>query len=477
MAELAKNQRYTARVESFNSQGHGVCRIGDRAVFLPGAIPGELWELLILKVTASAVYAKGLHCLEASEHRCIPPCPAYGKCGGCALLHMNYSCECDFKRGRVDDAFAHIAKLDLRVEEFIPAKERFHYRNKAIYAVGDGATGFFRPRSHDIIPVESCLLQSSVADRAAFALRRWMTQHRIPAYDETTGRGCVRHLFVRTSRLGGAVVCVVSAAGLGSATASLAEAMTSECPELTGVVLNINKTRGNTVLAGDFYTLWGSAELESELSGFRFQIAPQAFFQVNPDQAEQLYAKAVKYAAADGETVLELYCGAGTISLCLARTAAKVIGAEISEPAVINARGNAERNGVKNVEFICADASDAADELLKRGLKPYAVVVDPPRKGLAGSVIDCIAEMGPQRVVYVSCDPATLARDIAKFSALGYAPKRAAAVDMFPCTAHVETVVLLSKLNTKQHIEVELNLDELDLTAAESKATDRKSVV
>ncbi len=445
MSSLAKNQRYTARVESLGSQAQGVCRIDGRAVFLPGGLPGELWELLIVKVSSSAVYAKGLKLLEPSPHRCAPPCPVFGRCGGCGLLHMDYECEKAFKLERVNSAFAHIAGLDFRADGIIGADSRFHYRNKAIYAVGDGVSGFFRPRSHDIVPVESCLLQSTTADAAAAALRAWMARHSVPAYDEKTGSGCIRHIFVRTARSGAAVACVVSAAGLGAKTASLAPALREACPELTGVVLNINKTRGNTVLAGDFYTLWGEAELEAELSGFKFRLSPQAFFQINPPQAERLYQKAVEFAAPSGETVLELYSGAGTISLCLAREAERVIGAEIVPQAVENARRNAAENGVQNAEFICADAAEAAETMLRRGLRPKVCVVDPPRKGLALEVISCIAGMSPERVVYVSCDPATLARDAAIFSRLGYSPRRAAAVDMFPCTPHVETVALFTR--------------------------------
>ena len=226
------------------------------------------------------------------------------------------------------------------------------------------------------------------------------------------------------------------------------------------------------MLAGDFYTLWGRPGLTDVLSGFGFEIAPQAFYQINPPQAELLYRRAVELALPEpGGTVLELYCGAGTISLCLAQRAGHVIGAEIVPEAVENARANAAANGIGNVEFICADAAEAAERFAASGAHPDAIVVDPPRKGMSEDAVAAVASMRPERIVYVSCDCATLARDAARFQTLGYKAQTATAVDMFPRTAHVETVVLLSKLNTKQHIEVELNLDELDLTAAESKAT------
>lgn len=445
MEQLAKNQIHTATVESFSSQGFGVCRVGGRAVFLPGGIPGEKWEIKLLKVTSSAVYAKGITLLEPSVHRISPACPVYGKCGGCELMHMDYELELKFKLGRVNDAIKHIGGIDFIIDEIIGADTRTNYRNKAIYAVGDGITGFFRGRSHDIVPVENCLIQSPIADRAAAALKAWMSDNSIPAYDEENGKGSVRHIFVRTSRDGRAVACVVSARGFGTKTESLSAALTSACPELTGVVLNINKTKGNTVLAGNFHTLWGSEKLTDTLCGLEFELSPLSFFQINPPQAEKLYDRAVEYAAPNGGLVLDMYCGAGTISLCLAKKADRVIGAEIVAPAVENARSNAARNNVGNTEFICADAGDAAKYLLDRGEKPDAVVVDPPRKGLSPQVIDCVCGMAPERVVYVSCDCATMARDLKLFREKGYELRKGCAVDMFPNTHHVETVVLLEK--------------------------------
>ncbi|MGE4354244.1 MAG: 23S rRNA (uracil(1939)-C(5))-methyltransferase RlmD, partial [Oscillospiraceae bacterium] len=433
-----KNQILTARVEGLNSQGQGVCRINGRAVFVPGGIPGELWEIKILKVTASAVYAKGLRMIEASPDRITPPCPVYGKCGGCSLMHMSYTRELQFKLGKVNEAIRRIGGLSFEIDEILGDGSRFEYRNKAIYAVGDGMTGFFRGHSHDIVPVEKCLIQSPIADSAAAVLKAWMQREGITAYDEATGRGCVRHIFVRTARKGpGAVACVVTARGLGAKTAALAEALRKGCPALTGIVLNVNKSRGNTVLAGNFYTLWGSEILTDELCGLKFDLSPLSFFQINPAQAEKLYARAVDYAAPNGGTVLDLYCGAGTISLCLAAKADKVIGAEIVAPAIENAKMNAEKNGVENAEFICADAGEVAEALLNRNVRPDAVVLDPPRKGLSPQVIAAVCGMGPQRVVYVSCDPATMARDLAIFAKSAYSPQRGTAVDMFPCTSHV----------------------------------------
>lgn len=446
MEKLVKNNIFPARIEGLNSQGHGVCRVEGRAVFVPNAIPDELWEIQILKVSATAVYAKGIELLEASPERIEPACPVFGKCGGCSVMHMSYERELSFKLAKVNEAFHRLGKLDFSIETILGADSRTNYRNKAIYAVGNGVTGFFRGRSHDIIPVGECQIQSPVADTATAVVRGWMMANNIPAYNEKNGKGTVRHVFTRTTRdNSAAVVCIVSARGFGAKTDALVAELRSKCPEITGVVLNINKNQGNTVLAGQFHTLWGSEILSDNLCGHKFELSPQSFFQINPAQAEKLYSTAVEYADCAGETVLDLYCGAGTISLCLADGAKRVIGAEIVQSAVENATHNAEINGIENAEFICADASEVAKQFLEIGLNPKAVVVDPPRKGLTPDVIESVAKMEPERVVYVSCDPATMARDLKIFGDFGYKPSTGTAVDMFPFTSHIECCVLLTR--------------------------------
>ncbi len=448
MEELAKNRILECEIEGWSSDGAGVARIGGKPVFVPGAIPGERWEVRIVKVLAASAFGKGERCLLPSAARIEPDCPAYPRCGGCALRHMSYQKELEFKLSRVNDAYRRIGGLDLRASEILGAEETEGYRNKAIYAV-DAALrpGFFRPRSHDVIPISRCRLQTVQSDWAAEAVCAFCRENGVAPYDETTGKGTLRHIFTRTARSGALQVTVVAAGGFGAKTAALTEAVRRACPETDGVILNVNKTRGNTVLAGDFYPLWGSETLHDTLCGAEFSLSPMSFYQVNPVQAERLYARALEFAAPEGsECVLDLYCGAGTISLCLARKAKRVIGAEIVPAAVENARENAERNGLHNVEFICADAAQAAAELARRGVCPDAVVLDPPRKGLSAEVIDTVCGMAPQRVVYVSCDVATQARDLKRFAALGYISREAVAVDMFPRTAHVETVVLMSRV-------------------------------
>lgn len=449
MDALEKNQIHTVTIDGYTSEALGVCHIGGRAVFVPRTIPGEIWDIRIVKVSSSAVYARAETLLSPSDSRREPQCPFFGKCGGCDTWHMSYEEELRFKLERVNAALRHIGKQEILANEILGSENTENYRNKGIYAIseqdGRAVFGFYRERSHDLIPIEYCRIQQPLSNRVAAAVVEFMNTHSLPAYDEKSGRGTVRHVFCRQSvHLLGAVACLVSARGFGSKTALLVSHLRAACPELTGIVLNINKTRGNTVLSGDFYTLWGDPCIRDSICGLEFSIAPQAFFQINPPQAERLYSKAVEYASLGPDTLaFDLYCGAGTISLCLARKARQVIGAEIVPEAIENARINASENGVRNVEFLCGDAGQAAATLSLRGLKPNVVVVDPPRKGMDVDAIEVVSQMRPERVVYVSCNPATLARDILLFQERGYRLWEACAVDMFPRTRHTECVALM----------------------------------
>ena len=452
MNELNKNQILTAVIDGWSADGAGVCHVSGRAIFVPRAIPGETWDIKILKVTSAAVYGLGLNLHAPSPARVTPECPYFGKCGGCDTWHTNYDEELKFKLGRVNDALRHVGGQQFEATRIVGCDHPIRYRNKGIYAVmnisGRVQAGFYRERSHDLVPVDSCLIQNELADRTAKCVTDWMNKNAVPAYDETTGRGTVRHIYTRrATHTDDAVLCIVSARGFGDRTQALVDSLRADCPELTGIVLCVNKSRGNAILDGKFFTLWGNELLRDTLCGFSFELSPQAFYQINPPQAERLYQEAVGFASLTGkETVLDLYCGAGTISMCLARRAGRIVGAEIVPQAVENAAQNAENNGIRNAEFICADAGEAAQILADRGLRPDVVVVDPPRKGMYEPAVDAVCGMAPQRIVYVSCNPATLARDITRFNAYGYVLTDVTAVDMFPRTAHVETVVLMSRV-------------------------------
>ena len=441
-AELTKNSIYETEITGFTSEGAGVCRIGGRAVFVPRALPGERWRVRIVKANRTAAWGRGEELLETSPDRIPPLCPDFGKCGGCAAMHMTYDCELRFKLGRVNDALRRIGGLELRAGTIHGATRQDSYRNKAIYNFAPGPVcGFYRPRSHDVIQPTRCHLQPETFDRAAQAVLAWMKAQNIPAYDEKTGKGCIRHLFLRESSQA-LSACIVAA---GTVDESVVAALRDACPALTGVFLCINKKPGNVVLTGDLKLLWGWETVTEMLCGARLTLSPLTFFQVNTTQAEVLYTIAGEYAQPAGKTVLDLYCGAGSIGLAVARNAARLLGNDIVPSAVENARRNAAQNGVANAEYFCGDASAIAQKLAADGLHPDVIITDPPRKGMDEPVLDALAAMAPERIVYVSCDPGTLARDLKRLTERGYAPVRCEAVDMFPRTAHVETVVLLER--------------------------------
>lgn len=445
---MQKNDVYTAECVGYTSEGAGVCRIEGRAVFVPNLIEGESAEIRILKVSNTAVYGKLERLLSASPERVEPDCPVYGKCGGCAVRHMSYSEELRFKRQKVQNCITRIGGLDIKADEIIGADSVDGYRNKTIFTVGEGGeTGFYRARTHDLVPAPECSIESDYARRVAGAVRKYMRECRVPAFSEKTGSG-VRRVMARygfESREGQAVI--VTGRGAVKSADKLIEYILSAAPETVSIMRNINPRPGDTVLSFDYERLWGRESIRDTLCGLSFDLSAGAFYQVNHDQAEKLYGKALEYAALTGsETVLDLYCGTGTITLCLAKKAGRAIGCEIVGAAIENAVENAKHNGVQNAGFICADAEKCADELLKSVLRPDVVCVDPPRKGLSPEVPGIIAKMAPERVVYVSCDPATLARDLKCFASFGYKTEKATPVDMFPRTAHVETVVLMSRV-------------------------------
>ena len=472
--ELAKNQEHTVTIEGYGEGGMGVARIDGRVVFVHGALRGEKCRVLILKTLKSVAFAKVLEVLEPSSERITPDCPYFPRCGGCTYRHIRYEEELRLKKQRVQDNLSRIGGSDVTVEEILGAQDTLRYRNKAQYPVSkDGAVGFYRARTHEVIECEHCLLVKPEADAAAEALREYMQSCRVAGYDEKTGRGLVRHLYIRSNAAGESLVCVLVNGDKLPKEDRLVTLLRDACPKCTGIVLGTNTKKGNVILGDRYRTLWGSDRLEDTLCGKTFRLSVPSFYQVNRVQAERLYAKAIEFAGLTGqETVLDLYCGAGTITLALSDHAKKVLGAEIVPETIDDARENAARNGVKNAEFFCGDASDVAKKLARENLRPDVITVDPPRKGLAADVVESIAEMQPQRVVYVSCDSATMARDVKRLADLGYTAQRACAVDMFPRADHVETVVLLSKgkVDSKK-IRVEFSLEDMDMSEFQDGAT------
>ena len=443
---LEKNKIYRARIEGYTSEGLGVARIDGQAVFVHRALRGEDCDVLLLKVLKNAAFGKAVKVHEPSPHRVEPDCPYYGKCGGCDFRHMDREEELYAKKTRVQDALRRIGGSDVQVEEIL-AGERLHYRNKSQFPIAaDGTVGFYKARSHQVIPVENCLLQKVDTNNVQLKFDRYIRLYNVSCYDERTRQGLLRHLYVRSNGAGESLVCIFANGRELPHEAELVALLREASPRIVGVVLGVNTQPTGAILGKEYRILWGTDVLTDELCGLTFRLSVPSFYQVNREMAEVLYDKAVEFAALTGtETVLDLYCGAGTITQVMARHAGRVIGAEIVPEAIEDAKANAERNGVENVEFFCGDASAVAADFAAKGLRPDVICVDPPRKGLAPEVVRAAAQMAPRRIVYVSCDPATLARDVKLFAAEGYGAVRAAAVDMFPGTANVESVVALER--------------------------------
>lgn len=478
---LQANRVYVGTAEAYNSDGAGIVKPDGAVVFVPGTVRGEKVEFRVTRTRKGAADAELCRVLTPSPMRRVPDCPYFGDCGGCDFRHVAYEEELRAKRQRVQDALTRLGGANIEVEPIIGAEHPLRYRGKCQYPVSaSGAVGFYRAGTHEVVDVRDCLLQPSAANRAADAVRQWMSRYRVPGYDERTGKGLIRHVYIRVNRRGESLCCIVANAKALPKEPELAGMILDSVPETVGVVLNTNIRRDNVILGERYRALWGRSFLYDTLrvpapDGLRelsFKLSLPSFYQVNPEQTEKLYALAVADAALTGkETVLDLYCGIGTITLSLALWARRTIGAEIVGRAVADAKENASANGVANAEFVCADASELARRANADGLRPDVVTVDPPRKGLALDGIAAIAAMAPSRIVYVSCDPGTLGRDVRRFADYGYTVRRASPVDMFPGTRHVETVVLLSQQKPDDRIVVDLDLDELDATASESKAT------
>lgn len=482
--KLKKNQEITLKIDDLGNNGEGIGHVDGYALFVKNALPGETIRAGIMKCGKSYGYARVIEVLEDSgSGRVEPRCPAAGRCGGCTIQHLTYERQLAYKEKKVRDCLVRIGGVDADEVEWLPIigmEDPWQYRNKAQFPVrmqkdNEGrpypAAGFYAGRTHSIVPVTDCAIQHPCMKGILETVLTWMRDQNVPAYDESSHSGLVRHIYIRrayhTSQI---MVClVINSRGISSLLQETLLQKLTGIPGMTGIFLNSNTDRTNVILGKEMKLLWGQAYIEDRIGDVRYHISPQSFYQVNPEQTEKLYQTALEFAGLSGEeTVWDLYCGIGTISLFLAQRARKVYGVEIVPEAVQNARENARLNGIVNAEFFCGAAEEVVPRLAGQA---DMVVVDPPRKGCDGVLLDTIAGMGPERIVYVSCDPGTLARDVKKLGEMGYGVKKVRAVDMFGQGGNVETVCLLSKLHSDQHIEVELHMDELDLTAAESKAT------
>lgn len=448
MADIRKNTVHTMEISGYTAEGMGVARLEGRVVFVPYTIRGERWKVRLEKVNKNVAWGRGVELLLASSERVEPDCPLFGRCGGCQFRHMTYGEEVRAKGRRISDALERVGHTTLDLPPVLGAEDPIRYRNKVQFPVAQGkkglSVGYYRGRSHDVLDAPDCPLQPEAVTRLRAAFKDWMEAYNIPAYDEGTGKGLIRHLYVRTSSRGESLVCVVANGDKLPYGDELAEALRRAEPGLAGLVLSVNTRDTNVVLGDKYAALWGRDWLEEELCQLSFRLSVPSFFQINRAQTEALYGVALDLAGLTGtETVLDLYCGIGTISLALARRAGQVIGAEIVPQAIGDAKENARRNGIRNVEFFCGDAGAVAQKLGAEGIRPQVICVDPPRRGLGPEVPAILAGMAPERIVYVSCDPATLARDVDRFAQIGYRVVKAQGVDLFPRTAHVETACLL----------------------------------
>ena len=472
---MQKNEVLSLTAEALGADMEGVCRHEGMAVFVPGLLPGESAAVRIVRVEKRYAFGR----MEStppvsSPDRVFPDCPAFPRCGGCTARHMSYPATLEAKRQHIRDCFARIGHLQVDVPPVLGMESPFAYRNKTALPVAgtvqDPQLGFYAPRSHRLIPAMGCPNAMAPTPEIALALQQWMKQFRVAPYAEEENRGFLRHLVIRVNRRQEAMVTLV---GRGTSLPHAKELWSMLAPlGVVSLYYNENSRSTNVIFGDRFHLLYGRETLSDVLCGLQFELSPASFFQVNPSQTEVLYATVLDFADLRAEdTLCDVYCGAGTISLTMARRCARVTGIEVVKPAVINARQNALRNGITNATFFEGRAEDLLPRMIQDGLRPNVIVVDPPRKGLEPSVIDAIAVAAPDRLIYVSCNPATQARDAALLDEKGYGIRKIQPVDMFPFTSHVETVCLLSKIKSAPHIDIDLDMTELDVTKAETKAT------
>ena len=474
---LIKNQIYEAIITDYTSEGMGVAHIEGCAVFIPNAVAGEKYRVRIEKAQKTWAAGKIVEILEKSPHRVNRECPVAKLCGGCNFWHMDYEEESRLKAERVKNCLNRMGGENLEKVEILAAPTCYGYRNKAQYPVaaqkGRAYAGFFKAGTHEVIENKRCLILTEESDRVKDAVMDYVNQFRVPAYDEVAHKGLLRHIYVRRGAVSGQVLVCLVVTGRSIPKAHELVGRLKKIPGFTTLVLSVNTRKGNAVLGDEFITIHGPGYIEDTLCGLTFRLSPRSFYQVNHHQAQRLYEAAISQAEiTKNDTVLDLYCGVGTITLAMASAAGKVIGVEVIPQAVEDARDNAKRNGIENAEFFCGDAGQAALDLERKGIKADVVVVDPPRKGLNADTIEALARFAPRRIVYVSCDPATLARDVALLKDRGYVLKNALAADLFPRCSHVESIVCLSRKEVSDYLRISVNTEDLETDAGKIYSND-----
>lgn len=452
LVPVEKNKDYEIYIDGFGSMGEGIGRIDNFTVFIKGAIKGEKVKVKITKVNKNFAFGKIMQIIEKSEDRSEPICPSYKRCGGCQMQHLSYEAQLDFKRQKVIDCLERIGKIktdSVIVHDTIGMNPPYYYRNKVQLPVGEKngeiQIGFYAERSHEIIDIDKCYIQFEAGNEIIKLVKEWMSKFKIRGYNEQTGKGTLRHIMIRRGfKTEQIMLVLVTVNEVLQHKKELIESITQNIDGITGIIQNINSKRTNVILGEKEITLWGESQIQDYIGEFKFNISSKSFFQVNPVQTERLYNAALKYAGLTGnEVVFDAYCGTGTISLFLSQNAKMVYGVEIIPEAIENAKINAAQNKATNTEFIVGKSEEEIPKLIKRGIKPEVVLVDPPRKGCEKVLLESIASAAPRTIVYVSCDPATLGRDLGILGELRYEVLEVQPVDMFPATGHVETCVLL----------------------------------
>lgn len=450
--DIKKNDDIKLKLEAMTSEGSAVGHYNSVAVFVRDAVPGD--EIIAHIIKTSKSYCIGIikEILTPSKSRIESDCSVSKKCGGCSFRNMTYEEELKYKKSRVVDAITRIGHLDVPVNDVISADETEHYRNKAQYPVeicdGELFAGFYAYKSHRIIPCNDCKLQAEDFEICLKAFEKWVEESPITSYNEKTGKGLLRHIYLRKAVATGEIMACAVINGERLPNEQMLIDELSKIDGMKSICVNVNKQNSNVILGDKTRVIWGSETITDILLQKKFVISPNSFYQVNHNQCEKLYSKAIEYAGLTGnEVVVDLYCGAGTIGLTMADKAKQIIGVEIVEQAIENAKRNAEINGIDNAEFYCGDAYALAEKLEERSIKPDVVILDPPRKGCQKELFDVIQRMSPNRIVYVSCDSATLARDLQILNEKGYVAQQVTPVDMFPRTPHVECVALVIKEN------------------------------
>lgn len=449
-SSVVKNEKYVVDIIDNGFEGEGIAKIDGLTVFVPGSIKGEKCEILIVKVLVSHAYGKIVNIIEKSENRKESDCATYKRCGGCSLRHMTYEHTLKLKRQVVQNLVNKGLKEKVEVLETIGMENPYNYRNKAQYPVGlnsDGQpeVGVFAQRTHTIIPIQKCLIQTEISQKIAKTIIDFVKEKNIQVYNEENQKGLLRHIVIKVGKYTNQVMCIlVVNDSKFDQEQELVKLLCEKYPEIKTIVKNINNKNTNVILGKENINLYGNGYIEDKLGEYTFKISPMSFYQVNPVQAEILYTTAINQANLDKNDILfDLYCGIGTIGIFASKYVNKVYGIEIVPQAIEDAKENAKINDVKNIEFICGDVEVAFDELInKEKIVPSAIIVDPPRKGLDNKTVENIAKIQPAKLVYISCNPATMVRDLAKLEEI-YNIKTIQPVDMFPWTNGVESITIL----------------------------------